>query len=193
MDELEFTEMSYQDGKYSLNDEAFETAVIGMYQRVFNDSPYQENFDYELAEEIVQGIADRDTEGFLAVDDGLPVAFGWGEVLEASDRSEFPERVPEEFFDGDSFYFAELGVLPDYRDQGIGKEIKRRELETVKSREDLDRGLMRTSIEENEKKLGLDDDLGFKALEPSGEQVTEEVDTVGRDDSDLRGFFWRPL
>ena len=192
MNDLEFAELSY-DGDYSLEDEAFETAVIGTYQRVFNDSPYEEDFNYELAEEIIQSIEGTDTEGFVAVDDGMPVAFGWGEVLEASDRGEFPEKVPEEFFDGKSFYFAELGVLPSYRDQGIGKEIKRRELEEVKSREDLDRGMMRTSIEDNEKKLGLDEDLGFEALEPDGEIVSERVDSVGTEGSDLRGYFWRPV
>lgn len=193
MDNIEFTEMAYDPGEYSLSDEAFETAAIGVYQRVFNNSPYQEDFNYELAEEIVKSIEDRDTEGFIALDDGMPVAFGWGEVLEASDREEFPSEVPGEFFEGNSFYFAELGVLPAYRDQGIGKEIKRRELEKVRERNDLEKGLMRTSVEENEKKLGLDNDLGFDALEPEGEIVTEEVETVGREDSDLRGYFWRPL
>lgn len=192
MNDVEFAELSY-DGDYSLEDEAFETAVIGTYQRVFNDSPYEEDFNYELAEEIIQSIEGTDTEGFIAVDDGMPVAFGWGEVLEASDREDFPDEVPEQFFNGKSFYFAELGVLPSYRDQGIGKEIKRRELEEMKNREDLDRGMMRTSIEDNEKKLGLDEDLGFEALEPDGEIVSERVDSVGTEGSDLRGYFWRPV
>jgi len=80
VDNIEFTEMSYDPGEYSLSDEAFETAAIGVYQRVFKNSPYQEDFNYELAEEIVKrivkSIEDRDTEGFIALDDGMPVAFG---------------------------------------------------------------------------------------------------------------------
>ncbi|WP_414837307.1 GNAT family N-acetyltransferase [Candidatus Nanosalina sp. VS9-1] len=193
MDSLEFTDLSYEPGEYSLSDEKMESAVIGMYQRVFNNSPYGENFDYELAEDIVQGIRGKDTEGLLAVQDGMPVGFAWGEVLEPGDREIFPDEIPGEFFDGSSYYFAELGVLPDYRDQGLGKELKRRELEKVKNREDIDKGLMRTSVEENDKKLGLDSDLGFEALEPDGEPVTEEVESVGVEGSDLRGYFWRPV
>ncbi len=193
MSEVEFFDLTYDESEYSLSDEAFETALIGTYQRVFNQSPYRENFDYQLAEEIIQGIETSDTEGVVAVDYGIPVGFAWGEVLQPKDQGDFPDEVPEIFFDGEAYYFAELGVLPSYRDQGIGKELKKRELQEVMQREDLDKGLMRTSIEENEKKLGLDNDLGFRPLERDGEIVTEEVDTVGRDDSDLRGYFWRRL
>ena len=189
----EFVELSYDDGEYSLSDDRMEASVIGMYQKVFNNSPYEENFDYELAEEILRSVQDRDTEGLLALDKGMPVGFAWGEVLKPEDREDFPGEVPEEFFSGDSYYFAELGVLPDYRDQGIGKELKKRELDRVKEREDLSKGLMRTSVEENEKKLGLDSDLGFRTLEPDGEPVTEEVESVGADGTDTRGYFWRPL
>lgn len=191
---VEFAEMTYdEDAEYSLSDDRFEAALIGGFQKAFNDSPYEENFDYEMTEEIFRGIRDRDTEGVLAVEDGVPVGFAWGEVLEPGDRERFPDQVPEEFFSGSGYYFAELGVLPDYRDQGIGKELKSRELDRVKQREDLERGLMRTSIEGNEKKLGLDSDLGFEPLETDGELVTEEVDSYGVDGSDLRGYFWRNI
>ena len=194
MNDVEFVDLTYdEDAEYSLSDESLEASLVGVYQKVFNRSPYEENFDYELAEDIIQGIQERDTEGLLAISDDRPVGFAWGEVLEPGDREDFPEEVPGSFFEGDSYYFAELGVLPDYRDQGLGKELKQREMEKVKDREDIDKGLMRTSVEENEKKLGLDDDLGFEALEPDGEIVTEEVDSVGTEGSDLRGYFWRPL
>jgi GNAT superfamily N-acetyltransferase len=190
----EFAPLTYdEDAQYSLSDDRFEASVIGAFQKTFNDSPYEENFDYEMTEDIFRGIQEKDTEGLLALEDGVPVGFAWGEVLEPGDSQEFPQEVPDEFFDGTSYYFAELGVLPDYRDQGIGKELKQKELEKVKDRQDLDKGLMRTSIEGNEKKRGLDEDLGFQRLEPDGELVTEEVDTYGVEGSDLRGYFWRPI
>lgn len=191
---VEFAPLTYdEDAEYSLSDDRFEAAAVGNFQKAFNKSPYEENFDYEMTEDIFRGIQDRDTVGLLALEEGVPVGFAWGEVLEPEDEEDFPDEVPGEFFSGDSYYFAELGVLPEYRDQGIGKELKRRELETVGRREDLNRGLMRTSIEGNEKKRGLDRDLGFEPLKPGGELVTEEVDSYGVDGSDLRAYFWRPI
>lgn len=206
---------------YPLEQDEKRASLIGAFEMAFSDSPYGENFDYDLMDGFLEGTSEKDYEGRLAVSDGAVVGFAWGYRVETgqspgvNDESDFPEELLDsktDFFDGETYYFEELGVLPDYRDQGIGKELKRQELEKVKQRDDISRGLMRTQYngeqleglelpeefrdEEgvgNEKKLGLDVDLGFEPVEAEGKPVIQEVELVGTEGADQRIYMSREV
>lgn len=215
--DLEYANFGFEPDKtdYPLENDAKRASLIGSFQMTFNDSPYGENFDYGLMDGFLDDTSDRDYEGRVALIDGRVVGFAWGHRVESDMDSEFPEELQDaetDFFDGEAFYFEELGVVPDFRGEGIGKELKRQELEQVKQRDDISQGLMRTQYngeeleglelpEEvsnesgtgNETKLGLDVDLGFEPVEVDGGPVIEEVDLVGVDGTDQRIYMSREV
>lgn len=221
--EVEYVDFGFEsDGtEYPLEDDGKRASLIGAFEMAFSDSPYGENFDYDLMDGFLEGTSEKDYEGRLAISEGTVVGFAWGyrvepeEAPDVAEEPDFPEGLQgteTDFFDGETYYFEELGVLPDYRDQGIGKELKRQELEQVKQRDDISRGLMRTQYngetleglevpeefrdsraEENEKKLGLDVDLGFEPVETEGGPAIQEVELVGTEGSDKRIYMDREV
>lgn len=207
---IEYVEFGFDqyETPYPLDQDENRASLIGAFEMAFSDSPYGENFDYDTMESFMEGTEEKDYEGRLALSDGKVIGFAWGYRVESDMTQEFPEELQDtetDFFDGETYYFEELGVLPDYRDRGIGKKLKRQEVEQVRQRDDISRGLMRTQYngeelegldvpEEfredqgtgNERKLGLDVDLGFEPVEFNGKPVIEEVKLVGTEGSDQR-------
>jgi len=196
--DVKLVDLSFNpESLYSLSDEKYLSALIGSYSCTFNNSVYNDNFDYETAEQIITGLEDRDFEGLMAIENNVPVGFAFGYVLESQDRENFPEelsRCEENFFENSAFYFAELGVLEEYRNQGIGKGLKSAELDRIKDRDDVEKGLMRTSnTSENKKKLQIDHDLGFEEVLVDGEVLTETVEAIGENLEDERMYLWREV
>jgi len=212
MTEPEYVSFGFGDEtSYPLDESRNRDELISTFQEVFRHSPYEEDWSYEDVDSFLGSMQETDYEGFLALDGDDVIGFAWGRILEPGDAEKFPDELQEadtDYFDGSTFYFEELGVAPGHRGQRIGKKLKRKELERVKERKDVSRGLMRTQyngeelieVEEdveaygdNTRKLGLDSDLGFSPVKVDDAPVIEPVDLVGRAESDERIYMERDL
>lgn len=180
-DDYEFkalsTDQAEAEDGFSLDDSAQRASLIGLYQESFFNSTYEEDFRFSQVQGKLDNLQQLDFEGAVAVKgDGIPIGFAWGFRLEEwmlddqdfletyefdldpvkGDREEF-----EDYFDGKTFYCAELGVSSDYRGQGLGTQLKSEELSLVEDNEGYDRAFMRTNVD-NPKKQKIDKPLGFE-------------------------------
>jgi len=213
---VEYVDFGFEDNEtsYPLSRDEYRASLIGTFQMAFNESPYGENFDFETMQSFLDETEEKDYLGRIALVDNNVVGFAWGYKIESGMSSDFPDEIfgpKTELSKGDSYCFEELGVLPDYRGQGIGKELKKKELQQVKQREDISHGFMRTQYNGerleglelpdgyetgengNERKLGLDVDLGFEPVEVQGGPVIEEVNLEGTKGSDERIYMSREV
>lgn len=200
---MDFGFAEYETG-YPLEDSARRASLIGSFQTVFTDenSPYDENWDYETMDDFLEWTSEQDYEGTLAIEDGRVVGFSWGYRVdpETVDLGKFPgelEDVEEEIFDGETFMIDEVGVLPGrYRGNGIGTEVESRTLEKAGERNDISRAMQRTQWSgENTGKLFLDGKLGFSGFLEGEENspVTQDVDFVGKPGGDQRIYLGKEL
>ncbi len=182
------------------------SSLIGSFQTIFTDqnSPYDENWDYKTADGFLEWTSEQDYEGLLAVDNGAVVGFAWGYRVDPENvdvDQKFPEELYEsdqDLYDGQTFMIDEVGVMPEYRGQGVGKTLEKELLDKVTDRDDISRVMQRTQWSgENIPKLGLDNDLGFEVFtykEGIAEKpVLQEVDYVGKPGSDERVYLWREV
>ena len=177
--------------------------MIGTFQTVFTDenSPYDENWSYEAVNGFLDWTSDQDYEGLLAVDDGRVVGFAWGYRIDEDIPvdEKFPEELDEtdeDVYDGSTFMMDEVGVIPEYRGQGLGTALESGLLEKLEGREDVSQVMQRTQWSgENKDKLWLDGKMGFQAflLGEENNPVTQEVDYVGKDGSDERLYLFQEL
>lgn len=207
LDEVEYFDFGFsqEETEYPLNDPARRGSLIGAFETVFTgeNSPYNENWDYETLDSFLDWTEEQDYEGTLAVQDGRVIGFSWGyrvdlELEEIEEK--FPEELrelEEEIYDGETFMIDEVGVLPGpYRNEGIGTEVEKRTLQKAEKRDDIFRAMQRTQWSgENSGKLRLDGKLGFKAFLEGEENnpVTQEVEFVGKPGSDERVYLWKDL
>lgn len=203
----EFVDFGYAEAEteYPLDDPANRASLIGSFQTVFTaeNSPYDENWDYETIDGFLEWTSEQDYEGTLAIDDGRVVGFSWGYRVDPGEvdvDEKFPEELEEvepDIFDGETFMVDEVGVLPDeYRGQGIGTEVESRTLEKAAARDDVSRAMQRTQWSgENTGKLRLDGQLGFEAFLQGEENdpVTQGVEFVGKPGADERIYLGREL
>jgi hypothetical protein len=149
-DEVEYFDFGFNQDEtdYPLNDPARRSSLIGAFETVFTDenSPYDENWDYETLDGFLDWTEGQDYEGTLAVLDGRVTGFSWGyridsETVETEDK--FPEELKEleeEIYDGETFMIDEVGVLPSPigmkgLEQRLKKEPFRRSRREVISQE----------------------------------------------------------
>lgn len=183
---------------YPLQEGAYRASLIGSFQEVFANSVYEENWDYETTSDFLSWTEEQDYQGKVAVDKGRVVGFVWGYRVEPDMEEKFPDKlqdIEQEFFDGETFVLDEIGVLPEYRGQGLGRELEEMYIEEVAARENTSRIIQRTQrSSENVAKLSLDASLDFTAvLDENYEPVTEEVSLVGLEGSDERIYLWREV
>lgn len=182
VDDYEFKALSANESKdvFSLGDSAQRAALTGLYQEVFFNSTYEEDFRFSEVNKKLDRLQGLDIEGAVALNgEGIPVGFAWGFRLEEwmLDDEDFLETYEfdldpvegdkedfEDYFDGHTFYCAELGVSEDYRGQGLGTELESQELSLVEEDASYDRALMRTNVN-NPKKQKIDEPLGFEETE----------------------------
>lgn len=190
---------------YPLNDPSNRGSLIGSFQAIFTkeNSPYDENWDYQTTDDFLEWTSDQDYEGLLAVEDGRVVGFAWGYRVDPEsvdvDRK-FPEELREvepDVYDGETFMIDEVGVLPEpYRGNGIGTQLEEGLLEKLDSREEISRAMQRTQWSgENTGKLWLDGKSGFEAFlyGEENDPVTQEVEFVGKEGGDERIYLWKDL
>lgn len=204
---VDFVEFGYEDSEtdYPLEVNSTERAsLIGSFQTVFTDenSPYDENWDYETTNGFLDWTSGQDYEGILAVDDGKVVGFSWGYRVDPEEvdvDEKFPDELQEldqDIYDGETFMIDEVGVMPEYRGQGVATELESGLLEKIDEREDVSRVMQRTQWSgENTGKLYLDGKMGFQAflIGEDNDPVTQEVEFVGKDGSDERIYLGQEL
>ncbi len=190
---------------YPLEENSTERAsLIGSFQTVFTDdnSPYDENWDFQKVDDFLEWTSEQDYEGALAIDDGRVVGFTWGYKVEPDEvdvNEKYPagvEEVQENIYDGETFIIDEVGVLPEYRNQGLGTTLESCLMENLDEREDISRVMQRTQWSgENTGKLRLDGSMGFQAFLQGTENdpVTQEVEFVGNEGSDERIYLFQEL
>lgn len=192
---------------YPLEPNSSERAsLIGAFETVFNgeNSPYDENWDYENLDEFLDSTEEKDYEGVIVVDEGRVAGFAWGYRIDPSGpemEGKFPgelDFVDEEIYDGSTFMIDEVGVMPDYRGQKLGTRIESALLDRMERRDDISRVMQRTQWSgQNIPKLVIDTRLGFDKFTFSEgvaeEPVLEEVEFVGKDGSDERVYLWKEL
>lgn len=177
-------------------------SLIGSFQTIFNEenSPYDENWDYETTDGFLEWTSQQDYEGFLALDEGKVIGFSWGYKVDPGEINvdkKFPEELQQadiDFYDGETFMIDEVGVMPGYRGQGLGKKLEENLMNTLVDRDDISRVMQRTQLsEDNQAKLNLDYQLGFNPVTygTENEAVLQEVDFVGTSGSDERVYLWR--
>lgn len=191
--------------EYPLEENSTKRAsLIGGFQTVFTDenSPYDENWDFETTNEFLEWTSEQDYEGVLAIDEGRVAGFTWGYRVDP-DEIDVSEKYPAglgevepDIYDGETFMVDEVGVLPEYRNQGLGTALESCLMETIDEREDISRVMQRTQWSgENTGKLKLDGRMGFQAFLEGDENdpVTQEVEFVGTEGSDERIYLFQEL
>lgn len=204
---VDLIEFGYDSSEtvYPLEESSTERAsLIGSFQTVFTDenSPYDENWDFETTDDFLKWTSEQDYEGLLAVDEGRVVGFTWGYRVEPEEidvGEKYPdglEEVEPDIYDGETFMVDEVGVLPDYRGQGLGTKLESCLMEKLDQREDISRVMQRTQWSgENTGKLKLDGKMGFEAFLQGDENdpVTQDVPFVGNEGSDERIYLFQKL
>jgi len=203
-DDLEYVTFGFseEETSYPLDNDLNRASLIGSFQTVFNEknSPYDENWDYETTNGFLEDTSELDYCGVLALDEGKVAGFTWGYRVDTKNvdpDEKFPEELYEleqDVYDGETFMIDEVGVLPDYRGEGVATELQSRTLEETKNDDELNRAMQRTQwSEENTAKLFLDGKMGFQAflLGEDNDPVTQEVPFVGTEGSDERIYLWR--
>ncbi|WEL23413.1 GNAT family N-acetyltransferase [Candidatus Nanohalovita haloferacivicina] len=198
-DRVEYLDFGFDpsETEYPLNDQGNRDALIGLFQTVFTEenSPYDEDWDYEVVDDFLEWTSEMDYEGTIAVLNDEPIGFSWGYRVD-SDEVDVDEKFPDgleevnpDIYDGSTFMIDEVGVSPDYRGNGIGTQVEARTLRKAAERDNLDRAMQRTQWSgENSGKLWLDGRMGFSAFLQGEENdpVTQEVEFVGKPGSDER-------
>ena len=103
--------------------EPWRAACAGAYQAIWSEPPYDERYFPDEAEGVLlRAVRLPDHVTLLAVrDSGIVAGFGIAYPVQAKSdvAREIRGLLPVE----DTFYFAELGVLDDYRARGLGQEL----------------------------------------------------------------------
>ena len=103
--------------------EPWRAAFAGAYQAIWSEPPYDERYFPDEAEGVLlRAVRLPDHVTLLAVrDSGIVAGFGIAYPVQAKSdvAREIRGLLPVE----DTFYFAELGVLDDYRARGLGQEL----------------------------------------------------------------------
>lgn len=136
-------------------------SFAGSYQAIWQEPPYNERFYPEEAEGVLRAALDIPGNiTLLAVrESGVVVGFAIGYPLLA--KADVSREVRGLLPVSDVFYFAELGVLEQYRAGGLGRQLVQLRLELI-DRSRFRHVLLRTSAVRNAsyemyRKLGFDD------------------------------------
>ncbi len=105
------------------------TNIASTYVKVYNGPPWNEDWTKKSALEELDKAMEK--LGFVGVviDDGCTVGFSWGYKLPENDLARLPCRdirsklVQRGLNPDQVFYGADLGVLPEFREQGLGTRL----------------------------------------------------------------------
>jgi len=172
------------------NYEQYKSDYIKIYKEIFSQSPYFEVFTNEEVEEVYQLSLLVSTISLLAIKDNKIIGFALGIQLSIHNDENF-KILTKKYFDLDKvLYNAELGVLPEYRNIGIGSLLVTKRISFAK-----DKGYkiicMRTKKEDS-MSISLYQKLGFKILEGVEELITTQKNILIKDD-DIRIILYKGI
>jgi len=103
--------------------EPWRAAFAGAYQAIWSEPPYDERYFPDEAEGVLlRAVRLPDHVTLLAVrDSGIVAGFGIAYPVQA--KSDVAREIRGLLSVEDTFYFAELGVLEDYRARGLGQDL----------------------------------------------------------------------
>jgi GNAT superfamily N-acetyltransferase len=141
--------------------ELWSAAFAGAYQEIWSEPPYNERFSSEEASAILARalrIADQIT--LLAVRDS-GVVVGFGMAFPVASKADVVREIRGLLPIDRTFYFAELGVMEQWRKSGLGRQLIELRLGLI-DRSRYDHVIMRTSALKNAtydlyKGLGFED------------------------------------
>lgn len=104
---------------------------IGAYQTVFQRAPYYERFTPSETDGIWRRLTE--TPGNITVIAATPEdrIVGFGSAIPLRFQRDVARELTGLVGVPDTFYFAELGVLPEYRGLGVGSALVRARLERI--------------------------------------------------------------
>lgn len=143
--------------------------LSGIYPEPWKEKPWNEFFTIKEANEIIrEAFNQKGFIGFIAKnDEGQIVGFTWGYLMSSVELSVYAGWNKEMVYDK-VFYLAELGVLKEFRGEGIGLTLSKKLMGKVS-----DRVVLRTD-DVAKTAIVLYRKLGFVPLvDSNGEQLTD--------------------
>ncbi|MCK4635885.1 MAG: GNAT family N-acetyltransferase [Candidatus Moranbacteria bacterium] len=99
-----------------------------VYPEPWKEEPWNEFFTFEEVEEIIRKAFER--RGFMGFvsqnNERQVVGFTWGYLMSSKSIADYAGWNNRVNFSGDVFYLAEIGVLKDFRGEGIGFQLSKK-------------------------------------------------------------------
>ena len=161
----------------------YRASFAGVYQTVFSDPPYLERFyPAEAAAVLHQNLGVADHITLLAVK-GQSSVIGFGLAAPIASRPEISRQLRGLISIKHSFYLAELGVLENYRQKGIGMQLIRTRLQLIDSSR-FTHVVLRTSVAKDPS-YSMFHEIGFEDMGVYSEVSARRTDGTVRTDRRL--------
>ncbi len=139
----------------------YRASFAGAYQAIFAEPPYRERFFPSEAQAILRSSIETPGNITILAVRGITQVVGFGMGLPAGARGDVKRELRGLLGIPQTFYMAELGVLPAWRGAGLGKALTRHRLRLVDRRcftnVILRTSALRTASYEMYVKLGFED------------------------------------
>lgn len=112
----------------------YRASFAGAYQAIFAEPPYQERFFPSEAQAILRAAIETPGNITVLAVRGLTQVVGFGLGLPAAHRGDVKRELRGLLGINQTYYLAELGVLPAWRGAGLGKALVRHRLRLVDRR-----------------------------------------------------------
>ncbi len=112
----------------------YRPSFAGAYQAIFSEPPYRERFFPSEAQAILRSMIEAPGNITILAVRGLTQVVGFGAGLPALQRGDVRKELRGLLSIPQTFYLAELGVLPQWRGAGLGKALVRHRLRLIDRR-----------------------------------------------------------
>jgi ribosomal protein S18 acetylase RimI-like enzyme len=123
----------------------YRAAFVGAYQTIFREPPYSERIFPAEAEGVLRRILQTPGHITLLAVSGNSRVVGFGAGVPLAARQDVYRDMHGLLPVQHTFYLAELGVLPEYRGEGLGAELVQTRLDLI-DRQVYTHVLLRTSV-----------------------------------------------
>ena len=161
----------------------YRASFVGAYQTVFSQPPYSERFYPDEAQSVLQRMLETPNQITLLAVSGRSTVVGFGMGVPLVSRPDVSRHMHGLLPVDHTFYLAELGVLPAYRGNGLGRELVRKRLEMVNT-DRFSHAVLRTSVSRDAAQ-NLYLELGFEDIGVYMEVRSRRIDGSVRSDRRL--------
>jgi len=187
--------LSEQDGLQVLRVErpqevlAYRPSFVGAYQTIFAEAPYYERFFPNEAEAVLRRCLQTPGHISLLVVRGATQVVGFAMGVPLASRQDVYRDMGGLLPVAHTFYLAELGVLPEFRNRGLGAMLVQKRLEMI-DKKVFSHVVLRTSTSQEEGPK-LYERAGFEDIGVYQEVSARRIDGSVR--TDRRLFFSKVL